>query len=102
MSRNGWDQNTKCNKCQELKKRIEKIIWKRLEYIKILKSFHECKRIELERILHYVTSFFENLVNRLQSFLKASNNIIHPRYYTLKTSLKLNLTTEDTNWYLSH
>ena len=42
-----------------------------------------------------------NLVNKLQSFLKASNNTIHPRERTLKAPLKSNLITEDTNWYLS-
>jgi len=39
----------------------------------------------------------KNLVNRLQSSLKASNNTIHSKLYTLKVPLKLNPTTEDTN-----
>ena len=43
----------------------------------------------------------ENLVNRLQSSLKASNNTIYPRWCIMKTFLKSNLTTNDTNLYSS-
>ena len=38
-----------------------------------------------------------NLVNRLQSFLRASNDTIYSRWCIPKTLLKSNLTTEDTN-----